>query len=213
MRITVREQMGGRMEPTQDQTTMDKKAWRIMMRTLFASVSPQERRAFSEAICGVLSGPLPGEPAGRMLAAFQPRIDEPDIRPFTSAWLAAGGRLCLPVCLSDADGSPRLEFREIRDPESELRPSAFGLHEPVEGTPVVPCDAVRIILVPGSAFDRTGGRLGRGKGYYDRFLAACPHADTIAPVFPWQIVDHVPMEAHDVRIGWLATADGMIRCG
>ena len=192
---------------------MDKKAWRIMMRTLFASVSPQERRAFSEAICGMLSGPVPGEPEGRMLAAFQPRIDEPDIRTFTASWLARGGRLCLPVCLADADGNPVLEFREIRDPVTDLQLSTYGLYEPVEGTPVVPYGAIRIILVPGSAFDRTGGRLGRGKGYYDRFLATCPHAETIAPVFPWQIVDQVPMEAHDFRIGWLATADGMIRCG
>ncbi len=201
------------MNTTPDGVPMDKKAWRIMMRTLFASVSPQERKAFSDAICTVLAGAVPGEPQGRMLAAFQPRIDEPDIRPFTEAWRAHGGRLCLPVCAEDGEGNPRLVFREIRDPATELHRSNFGLFEPVEGTPVVAGDAIHIVLVPGAAFDRQGGRLGRGKGYYDRFLDACPQALTIAPAFPWQIVEQVPEEPHDVRIGWLATADGMVKCG
>lgn len=192
---------------------MDKKAWRIMMRTLFASVSPQERMAFSDAICAALADAAPGEPEGRMLAAFHPRIDEPDIRTYIDRWRDRGGRVCLPVCAEDGNGSPQLLFREVRNPATELRRSAYGLYEPVEEAPAVPCAAIDIVLVPGAAFDRQGGRLGRGKGYYDRFLANCPQAATIAPAFPWQIVDQVPVEPHDVRIGWLATADGMIRCG
>lgn len=65
-----------------------------------------------------------------------------------------------------------------------------------DGPEVVP----RTVLLPGLAFDRSGGRLGYGGGYYDRFLAKHPDARRIALAYDFQVIDEVPMEAHDLRV-------------
>lgn len=54
-----------------------------------------------------------------------------------------------------------------------------------------------LIVVPGMAFDRAGHRLGRGKGYYDRFLAQHPHVHTIGLCFDFQLLPEIPCEPHD----------------
>lgn len=57
-----------------------------------------------------------------------------------------------------------------------------------------------VVLVPGLAFDRRGGRLGRGKGFYDRFLNAYPNAYPIGVCYAEQVVEDVKMEEHDIRM-------------
>lgn len=57
-----------------------------------------------------------------------------------------------------------------------------------------------LIVVPGVAFDRTGNRLGRGRGYYDRFLSTHMQVHRIGICFPFQIIDHVPVEDNDIRM-------------
>lgn len=59
-------------------------------------------------------------------------------------------------------------------------------------------DLIDVAIVPGMAFDREGHRLGRGKGYYDRFLAQLPHIYKIGICFPFQLVDKVPADVHDI---------------
>ena len=71
--------------------------------------------------------------------------------------------------------------------------------EPV-GEPFTAFDQIDVALVPGMAFDAAGHRLGRGRGYYDRFLAAHPQLHTIGVCFPFQRVADVPSEAHDIMI-------------
>ena len=76
-----------------------------------------------------------------------------------------------------------------------------------------------IVLLPGLGFDRQGGRLGRGGGYYDKFLKdvremaqrqAVAQPLLAAVAFREQVVDHVPMDGHDVRYDLLITADGVM---
>lgn len=191
---------------------MEKKAWRIMLKTLFAAVSPEERAALSQAICAQLSIRIGSTMPPRMLAVYQPRVDEPDIRPFLAAWTKAGGRLCYPRCEVDGLGNPTLHFHEVIDPEVDLIQGPFGLWEPKTSLPPVLCKDMDLMLVPGAAFDRSGTRLGRGKGYYDRFLSGCLSLVTLAPVFPWQVVDQLPYEPHDIRINALITPEGEIPC-
>lgn len=68
------------------------------------------------------------------------------------------------------------------------------------------------IIVPGIAFDRHGHRLGRGKGFYDRYLRGVQRAALIGAAFCEQIVEAVPVEAHDVAMHSLASADGVVAC-
>ena len=83
----------------------------------------------------------------------------------------------------------------------ELKPGAFGILEPAFdpkrlGRP----EDLGLAVVPGLGFDRRGGRLGRGEGYFDRFLAEAKKAYKVGLAFEFQIVDEVPREAKDVSV-------------
>ncbi|MEM9406627.1 MAG: 5-formyltetrahydrofolate cyclo-ligase [Acidobacteriota bacterium] len=98
----------------------------------------------------------------------------------------------------------------------ELEKGPFGLREPSQALPdarrIAPED-VDLIFVPGLAFDERGGRLGYGKGHYDRLLAQMrPEAPRVGLCFEEQIVDAVPMEAHDVAMTHLGTPERLVDC-
>ena len=84
---------------------------------------------------------------------------------------------------------------------------AFGVNEPVGGAPAPPPD---LVIVPGLAFDSTGARLGRGKGYYDRWLGANPAVKTLGVCFSCQILERLPAEPHDARVDAILTEQGFI---
>ena len=60
--------------------------------------------------------------------------------------------------------------------------------------------AIDLAIVPGMAFDASGHRLGRGRGYYDRLLQRLPHVTTLGICFPFQLVDAVPAALHDISV-------------
>ena len=134
-------------------------------------------------------------------AAIPPEVN---LSPVLEAILAAGKTLVLPRC--EADGI--MTARRIDD-FSQLISGAYGIREPKPDAPVVPAAEIDLILVPGLAFDRTGRRLGRGKGYYDRFLANF-HGKTMG--ICGQLMPEVPMEQHDITMDAVATEHGIIIC-
>jgi 5-formyltetrahydrofolate cyclo-ligase len=104
---------------------------------------------------------------------------------------------------------------------NELSPGAYGIDEPDPmRTRVLEHDFVpEAIVLPGLAFDRVGGRLGYGSGYYDRLferLQPCFEADQppvlIGLGYYMQIVSKVPMEIHDVALNFLVTEKGVVDC-
>ena len=120
-----------------------------------------------------------------------------------------GKKVACPRVLADGE----MEFFEITG-LADCEPGAYGILEPVEGLPVVvPEPEVQsIILMPGLAFDLSGARMGYGGGYYDRYLAKYPWLYTIAPVYEFSILEHLPVEAHDVPIKMLVTEKESIEC-
>ena len=84
-----------------------------------------------------------------------------------------------------------------------LHIGSYNILEP-EGNDAVAPDILDLIIVPGVAFDRDGNRLGRGKGFYDRFLAQT-YAKTIAVCFDCQLVEHIPTEPHDLPAQFVVT--------
>jgi 5-formyltetrahydrofolate cyclo-ligase len=84
---------------------------------------------------------------------------------------------------------------------------ALGVSEPVGWAAATSPD---LVIVPGLAFDRTGARLGRGKGFYDRWLGANPAVKALGVCFKCQIVESVPAEPHDARVGAILTEEGFI---
>jgi 5-formyltetrahydrofolate cyclo-ligase len=84
----------------------------------------------------------------------------------------------------------------------------FGFEQPVGDAPVIPRQEIDVVLVPGLAFSIDGRRLGRGAGYYDRFLAGLDAAK-VALTTSDRIRDDLPLEPHDVRVDWIATETGV----
>ncbi|MBR5102352.1 MAG: 5-formyltetrahydrofolate cyclo-ligase [Muribaculaceae bacterium] len=92
---------------------------------------------------------------------------------------------------------------EIVPYDGSLHTGAYNIQEPV-GEPVTDTSVIDLIIVPGIAFDRDMNRLGRGKGYYDRFLVTT-NAPTIGVGYDCQIVDSLPAEEHDIKLNAVIT--------
>ncbi len=90
---------------------------------------------------------------------------------------------------------------------SEFQMGGLGVREPVGETMAPSPD---LVLVPGLAFDTSGARLGRGKGFYDRWLAANPTVRSVGICFKCQIVESLPFEAHDARVSAILSEDGIL---
>ena len=128
----------------------------------------------------------------RVVMAYWPLSDEVDILPLISWLVAEGKTVLLPKVLDDET----MELRRYTSP-ADLAEGAFHIQEPV-GAAFTDYEMIDVALVPGMAFDAAGHRLGRGKGYYDRFLSAHPRLYKIGVCFPFQRVPLVPSEPHDV---------------
>lgn len=125
-----------------------------------------------------------------------------------------GLTMLLPRCVTE-DRS--MILHQVRGPE-ELAAGAYGLLEPVPNKSPVweRLELLDAVLVPGLAFDRTGGRLGYGAGYYDRFRDRLAHSQIAGSHAKWvgvgydvQMIEEVPMAAHDARMDWLLTGSGI----
>lgn len=93
-----------------------------------------------------------------------------------------------------------IELRIYQGAETMKR-GAFGISEP-QGKTFREFEKIDVIIVPGVAFDVNCNRLGRGKGYYDRFLGqfALRHVFKIGLCFPFQVLEELPTQAHDVKM-------------
>jgi len=133
------------------------------------------------------------------LAIFAALPGEPDLLPLVE--LNPQRRWVLPR----VDGES-LTFHAVSAPATELHPGRFRIREPQADSPLVPIPEIDAFLCPGLAFDRKGNRLGRGRGFYDRMLAATrAEALKIGVCFPFQIVEDTFPESHDIRMDGLIT--------
>jgi len=98
------------------------------------------------------------------------------------------------------------------DPGDPLVMGPLTILQPAHLTWVL-AKTMDLIVVPGLAFDRWGGRLGRGKGFYDRLLAEADGVCKVGFCFRWQICDRIRMEPHDVRVDWVVTDEAVHRGG
>lgn len=88
----------------------------------------------------------------------------------------------------------------------------YGFEQPSEAAAGIAAEEIDAVLVPGLAFSRDGRRLGRGAGYYDRFLAGL-EADKIGLTTTSRLRDDIPREPHDVGVDWIATEEGVVPAG
>lgn len=119
--------------------------------------------------------------------------------------LRQGKEVYLPVTCTDKS----MKAVRLRDADAVHR-GAFKVMEPDGDEEIDPAE-LELILTPGLAFDRAGGRIGFGAGYFDRFLARC-RGTFVALALDAQLVERVPMEAHDVYMHRIVTETGVIDC-
>ena len=132
--------------------------------------------------------------------AFVSMPDEIDTIHILRTALEAGKKVVLPKVAGE-----NLIFYEISNLEQDIAPGAFGILEPVPGLRQVrPEDLTGlscVVLVPGVAFDKENFRLGRGKGFYDRFFASAGNSVyKIGIGYSFQLVEEVPREPHDQKL-------------
>jgi len=181
----------------------DKRALRRRILALRDAVDAATQRRWSAAAYERLSA-LQVYRAARTVHLFVPFGSEVDTRPVLEDLWARQIRAVLPRVAPDR----RLDHLAVTGWD-EVEPGAYGIGEPVAACRAVDPAEVELILVPGVAFDRRGGRLGYGGGYYDRFLQACP-APRVALAFDLQIVDAVPREDHDLLVDAVVTDQGLV---
>lgn len=135
--------------------------------------------------------------AANTILLYHSLPDEVDTHDFIRKW-SNRKRILLPVVVGDD-----LEVRIYTSP-ADLATGAYGIEEPT-GALFTDYAAIDFIVVPGVAFDRSGNRLGRGKGYYDRLLPRIPSAYKAGICFPFQIVEEVPAEPFDICMDEIIT--------
>ncbi|WII36867.1 5-formyltetrahydrofolate cyclo-ligase [Paenibacillus thiaminolyticus] len=207
----------------------DKRMLRLQYKARRKAVSQQEREASSEAVC-------------RRAYPFMKALRERHARPLhLCAYFPFGNELDITALLLDCrqhgdavylprtEASSRTMTLHPWTEDTVFTSGTFGLQEPgpdAERLDREHWDRLDAILVPGIAYDRQGGRLGLGAGYYDRFwhaylevLDRAPHgrrranpAVRVACIYSWQLAERVPMEAHDIAVEWLITEDEIIAC-
>ena len=161
----------------------------------------EEAAALSSAVVARLES-VPEFQKGRNIMLYYPIRNEVDVRPLLEAYQDSKV-LLLPVVLK----GHKMELRQYRGPES-LKKGQYGIPEPIGKRYTGRIDT---IIVPGVGFDRHLHRIGRGGGYYDRFLKKHPEAKKVAVAYDFQIVDNVPVNHFDRKVDAIITPTAIIR--
>ena len=173
---------------------MEINAAKMELRTRMRAAFDNSARAeASVMICEKLRA-LTGWQEAKVVMAFAPLGDEPNIEPL--------------LCATRATALPRwtdegYEPAQITNLQTDLCPGQFGVREPTPECPTTTWAEIDVILVPGLAFDGEGTRLGRGGGYYDRLLDCARAAGPVTAVgvcFEWQLQQDVPITKHDQQL-------------
>jgi 5-formyltetrahydrofolate cyclo-ligase len=138
---------------------------------------------------------------GTVVGLYRATPTEAPTRRYAEWFYEHGRSLALPWFAERGDD---MTFRMWLDPHDEggLEAGPYGMMQPLANAPEVVPDTV---FVPLLGFTADGHRVGQGGGHYDRWLAANPQVQTIGLAWDCQLVDSLPVEAHDVRLGAVVT--------
>ena len=168
-----------------------------------------QRRAAGAALRARLAA-VPAVGSASALLCFASFRSEVDTVPFM-VWCRRRG---IAVALPRIVGPHHMEAFAVTDPRRDLAPGRFGIPEPRAELPRVEPASFDVVIVPGSAFDPVGGRMGYGGGFYDTFLSrARPGACRIGICFDLQVVERVPREPHDLCVDLVVTERRTITTG
>ena len=185
----------------------EKQRLRARALALRQSIAPAERVRLSEvaAVQGVALALACNAGAASL---YWPIRDEPDVLPLLSALQACGVVTALPV--TGARGQP-LVFRQWRAGDPQVI-GPMRIPEPASHLPIIEPD---LLFLPLTVFDLRGNRIGYGAGYYDmtlQRLRAKKRVTAVGVAFAALAVPAVPAEAHDQRLDYILTENGLMAC-
>ena len=178
--------------------TAEKAALRTAALAALEGLSPQARRDSDRALFRAFLA-LPQVGQASTLLLYCGMGVEPDTRALFSPLWEAGKALCLPRCLP----GNQIEARLVQPTDPLIR-HPYGMLEPDRDAPLAAPAQIQLALVPGLAFDRAGGRLGRGGGYYDRWLTAFSGL-RVALCRQAVLFDALPRLPHDLGVDLVVT--------
>jgi 5-formyltetrahydrofolate cyclo-ligase len=181
---------------------------RRQLRELLASLPADQRHRLSVAACSLLSS-TPEFQNARCVMLFLSTPHEVDTAPLALKAWQAGKTVVVPKVSWDQRRMLPIEISGLQD--AAFTTTGPGIREPIGGMPI-PISMIDLVVVPGLGFTEQGYRIGRGMGFYDRFLAqndflgiACGLA------FDQQVLPEIPLLDHDVPLGMLVTDRGIRR--
>jgi 5-formyltetrahydrofolate cyclo-ligase len=185
-----------------EQNPSTKTDLRKQMRAVLAALTDEQRHGRSAQACARLAALEEFAHAG-VVMLYMPLATEVDVTPVALRCFQMGKQVCVPKVDWVRRDMTAIEVSSFDDHYMDL--DEHGLRTPSTGRPVVPT-TIDLVIVPGLAFDATGHRLGRGGGFYDRFLLRLKRrAVTAAIAFDAQVIDEVPTDARDTAVDIVVT--------
>jgi len=180
---------------------------RRQLRDILAGMPEADRHAKSLAACSRITA-SPEFEAARVVMLYLSTTTEVDTAPLALRAWQAGKTVVVPKVSWD---QRRMLPIEINSLNTGLTSTGPGIREPIAGKPV-PTDLIDLVIVPGLGFTNTGHRIGRGMGFYDRFLAQSDFLGVSCGLaFSEQVIEALPVLDHDIPLSMLATDKGLWR--
>ena len=187
---------------------MTKTQIRAEMKAFLGTIDAENRHRRSLDACAFLAATKEFRNAQTIMMFLSLEVEVETATLAVKAW-AEGKSIAVPRV--DWEGQ-RMDPLEIKSLDVGMRTARQGVREPVDGR-VVPLDSIDMVVVPGLAFDRRGYRVGRGRGFYDRFLAQRGFQGVrCALCFHEQLIEEVPRESHDIPMDLIVTDQEVLRC-
>ena len=178
---------------------MEKENIRKKFLTIRESLTEEEAENRSQNVCKMLLSMHCFEQSD-WLYGYMPIRNEVDIRPFLEHHLHKGKNIALPRVNGDT-----MEFYQITSFD-DLKEGSFHILEPKEECPKV--ESCGFMLIPGVVFDLNGGRIGYGKGYYDKYFSTHSHAlEKLGIAYTMQIIEDIPTTSQDARLHGLISEE------
>ncbi len=188
------------VSPTSNEVLV-KRELRTKLRSVLASISPESALTMSRAAAAHLFA-TPEYRQTEVLMVYLSQTEEVDTTPIVLQAWKDGKTVAAPQVSWE---SRQMVPHEIKNLDEDIARNQFGLREPAGGLPI-PIELIDLVIVPGLAFDPVGNRLGRGRGFYDRFLAKPDFKGrSCGLAFEVQIVGAIPAGEHDQKVDLLVT--------
>lgn len=184
----------------------EKRRLRRTIQTLEAQLSPRYLESSGRAVAAHLLA-MPAYRAAGTVFCFAGFGREINTRPILEDALASGKVLCVPLCTA----SGQMELRRLTALD-QLAPGTFGIPAPPAHSAAAEIDEVDFAVLPCVTCDRAGRRLGRGGGYYDRFLSRY-RGGAVLLCREKLLRQEIPVEPHDYPVPWVLTERGLYEDG